>query len=142
MAGRVPVQPDLSIRDDKNVFVIGDMALLTDVSGRPVPGLAAAAMQEGKATAANILRDVRGEARVPFRYRDRGSMATIGRNRAVAQLGRLEFSGYVARVLWAVVHIALLGGARSRFMVLREWLWARYTRERSARLITENTYGR
>jgi NADH dehydrogenase len=69
-------------------------------------------------------------------------MATIGRDRAVAQLGRLEFSGYVARMLWAVVHVALLGGARSRFMVLREWLWARYTRERSARLITENTYER
>lgn len=141
-AGRVPVQPDLSIRDNKNIFVIGDMASLTDVAGKPVPGLAAAAMQEGKATAANILRDVRGEARVPFRYRDRGSMATIGRDRAVAQLGRLEFSGYVARMLWAVVHVALLGGARSRFMVLREWLWARYTRERSARLITENTYER
>ena len=141
-AGRVPVEPDLSLKGNKNVFVIGDMASLTDVKGMPVPGLAAAAMQEGKATAANILRDVWGEARVPFRYRDRGSMATIGRNRAVAQLGRLEFSGYVARMLWAVVHVALLGGARSRFMVLREWLWARYTRERSARLITENPYGR
>jgi NADH dehydrogenase len=138
-AGRVPVEPDLSLKGDKNVFVIGDMASLTDVKGTPVPGLAAAAMQEGKATATNILRDVRGEARVPFRYWDKGSMATIGRNRAVAQLGRLEFSGYVARVLWAVVHVALLGGARSRFMVLREWLWARYTRERSARLITDNT---
>ena len=97
-------------------------------------------MQEGKATAANILRDVRGEARVPFKYRDKGSMATIGRNRAVAQIGRLEFSGYLARMMWAVVHVALLGGARSRLMVLREWLWARYTRERSARLITDNTY--
>src|ERR1044072_3417854 len=102
-AGRVPVQPDLSIRDDKNVFVIGDMASLTDASGKPVPGLAAAAMQEGKAPAANILRDVRGEARVPFSYWDSGSMAPIGRNRAVAQLGRLEFSGYVARMMWAVV---------------------------------------
>jgi NADH dehydrogenase len=141
-AGRVPVQPDLSIKGDKNVFVVGDMASLTDASGKPVPGLAAAAQQEGKATAANILRDVRGKARVPFKYWDRGSMATIGRNRAVAQLGRLEFSGYVARMLWAFVHIALLGGGRSRLMVLREWLWARYTRERSARLITENTYGK
>ncbi|MBV8860198.1 MAG: NAD(P)/FAD-dependent oxidoreductase [Acidobacteria bacterium] len=141
-AGRVPVQPDLSIRDDKNVFVIGDMALLTDASGKPVPGLAAAAQQEGRATAANILRDVRGAARVPFSYWDKGSMATIGRNRAVAQVGRLGFSGYVARMMWAFVHVALLGGGRSRLMVLREWLWARYTRERSARLITGNTYGR
>src|SRR5262249_32989297 len=93
-AGRVPVGRDLSIRGDKNIFVIGDMASLKDVKGTPVPGLAAAAMQEGKVTAANILRDVRGEERVPFRYRDRGSMATIGRDRAVAHLGRLNFSGY------------------------------------------------
>lgn len=139
-AGHVPVGPDLSIRGEKNIFVIGDMASLKDVTGTPVPGLAAAAMQEGKATAANILRDLRGEERVPFRYRDRGLMATIGRDRAVAHLGRLNLSGYVARMLWAAVHIALLGGARNRFMVLREWLWARYTRERGARLITENTY--
>ena len=139
-AGRVFVEPDLTLKSDKNVFVIGDMASLKDVKGTAVPGLAAAAMQEGKATAANILRDVRGEARVPFKYWDKGSMATIGRNRAVAQMGRLELSGYLARMMWAVVHVALLGGARSRLMVLREWLWARYTRERSARLITDNTY--
>jgi NADH dehydrogenase len=141
-AGRVPVQPDLSIPGDKNIFVIGDMASLKDVSGKLVPGLASAAMQEGKATAANILRDLRGAERVPFKYWDKGSMATIGRNRAVAQVGKLEFSGYVARMMWAVVHIALLGGARNRYMVLREWLWARYTRERSARLIMGNTHER
>jgi NADH dehydrogenase len=138
-AGRVSVRPDLSLPDEQNIFVIGDMAALTDVSGVVVPGLAAAAMQAGKATAANILRDLRGAGRMPFKYKDRGSMATIGRNRAVAQVGRRGFSGYVARMMWAVVHIALLGGVRNRYMVLREWLWARYTRERSARLITEST---
>lgn len=137
-SGRVPVEPDLSIRGERNIFVIGDLASLTDVAGTLVPGLASAAMQEGKAVAANILRDLRGKARVPFRYRDKGTMATIGRNRAIAQIGRFGFSGYVARMMWAVVHIALLGGAHNRLMVLREWLWARYTRERSARLITEN----
>jgi NADH dehydrogenase FAD-containing subunit len=115
---------------------------LKDVNGAPEPGLAAAAMQESKATAVNILRDVRGEARVPYRYRDRGSMATIGRDLAVARLRRLEFSGYVARMLWALVLVALLGEARNRFMVPRGWLWARYTSQRSARLITEDTYGR
>jgi NADH dehydrogenase len=139
-AGRVSVRPDLSIPGDKDIFVIGDMASLKDVSGTLVPGLAAAAMQEGRATAANILRDLRGKERVPFKYNDKGSMATIGRNRAVAQIGKIELTGYVARMVWAVVHIALLGGTRNRFMVFREWLWARYTRERSARLITENSY--
>lgn len=139
-AGRIFVRPDLSIPDDTNIFVIGDMASLKDVSGTLVPGLASAAMQEGKATAANILRDLRGEQRVPFKYNDRGSMATIGRNRAVAQIGKVELSGYVARMAWAIVHIALLGGTRNRLMVFREWLWARYTRERSARLITDNSY--
>lgn len=141
-AGRVFVQPDLSIPDDKNIFVIGDMASLKDVSGKLVPGLAAAAMQEGKATAANILRDLQGVERVPFKYKNRGSMATIGRNRAVAEVGKLELSGYVARMIWAVIHIALLSGVRNRSMVFREWLWARYTRERSARLIMENTHER
>ncbi|MDX6711927.1 MAG: hypothetical protein QOH96_2943 [Blastocatellia bacterium] len=141
-AGRVFVRPDLSIPGDKNIFVIGDMASIKDVAGTLVPGLAAAAMQEGRATAANILRDLRGEERVPFKYKNRGSMATIGRNRAVAQFGNSEFSGYVARMMWAVVHIALLGGARNRYMVCREWLWARYTRERSARLITDSTYSK
>jgi NADH dehydrogenase len=141
-AGRVSVQPDLSIPDDKNMFVIGDMASLKDVSRKLVPGLASAAMQGGKATAANILRDLRGEARLPFKYKDKGSMATIGRNRAVAQVGKREFSGYVARMLWAVVHIALLDGVHNRYMVFREWLWARYTRERSARLIVGDTHER
>jgi NADH dehydrogenase len=140
--GRVSVQPDLSIPDDKNMFVIGDMASLKDVSGKLVPGLASAAMQEGKVTALNILRDLRGEERLPFKYKDKGSMATIGRNRAVAQVGTREFSGYVARMLWAIVHIALLDGVHNRFMVFREWLWARYTRERSARLIVGDTHER
>ena len=116
------------------------MAVLKDVSGTSVPGLASAAEQEGRAVAANILRDLRGDERVPFRYWDKGSMATIGRNRAVAQVGRFEFSGYIARMMWAVVHIALLSGAHNRLMVLREWLWARYTRERGARLITDSTF--
>jgi NADH dehydrogenase len=99
-------------------------------------------MQEGKVTALNILRDLLGEERLPFKYKDKGSMATIGRNRAVAQVGKREFSGYVARMLWAVVHIALLDGVHNRFMVFREWLWARYTRERSARLIVGDTHER
>lgn len=137
-AGRVPVEPDLSIADDKNIFVVGDMALIKDVSGTLVPGLASAAMQGGRATAENILRDLRGEKRIPFKYLDKGSMATIGRNRAVVKFGKLELSGFWARMLWDLVHLALLEGTRNRYMVLREWFWARHTRERSARLITES----
>jgi NADH dehydrogenase len=141
-AGRVPVRPDLSIPNDKNIFVIGDLASLKDVSGAIVPGLAQAATQEGKATSANILRDLRGEERLPFKYLNKGTMATIGHNRAVLQIGKFELSGYIARLMWSVVHIFLLEGTRNRIMVLREWLWARYTRERSARLITDNAYSK
>lgn len=138
LAGRILVQPDLSIPHYRNIFVIGDMASLKDSSGKLVPGLASAAMQEGKATSKNILRDLQGKERIPFKYLDKGSMATIGRNRAIVQFGKFEFSGYFARLLWDIVHVMLLEGARNRYMVLREWFWARHTRERSARLITEN----
>jgi NADH dehydrogenase len=136
-AGRVLVLPDLSLPEHPEVFVIGDLATLEDVNGREVPGLGAAAIQEGAATAANILRDLRGERRVPFRYRDKGSMATIGRNRAVAEIGRWHVSGILAWLLWALVHVFLLIGFRNRLWVMREWTWAYFTRERSARLITD-----
>ncbi|HKI00531.1 MAG TPA: NAD(P)/FAD-dependent oxidoreductase [Thermoanaerobaculia bacterium] len=136
-AGRVMVEPDMSLPGHPNVFVIGDMASLKDADGKVVPGLGAAATQQGKDTAANILRDLRGEPRVPFRYRDKGSMATIGRNRAVAQIGKLQFSGLIAWLLWAFVHVFLLIGFRNRLMTMREWMWAYFTRERSARLITD-----
>jgi len=136
-AGRVLVQPDLSLPGHPNVFVLGDMAFLKDANGNVVPGLGAAATQQGKATAANILRDLRGEPRVPFRYRDKGTMATIGRNRAVAQIGKLQFSGLLAWLQWAFVHVFLLIGFRNRLMTMAEWGWAYFTRERSARLITD-----
>jgi NADH dehydrogenase len=96
-------------------------------------------MQEGKAVSANILRDLRGKARVPFTYKDKGSMATIGRNRAVAVIGRWQLSGFIAWLMWAFVHVFLLIGFRNRLMVMREWTWAYFTRERSARLITGDT---
>jgi NADH dehydrogenase len=136
-AGRVLVEPDLSLPGHPNVFALGDMAFLKDADGQAVPGLGAAATQQGKDTAANILRDLRGETRVPFRYRDKGTMATIGRNRAVALIGKLQFSGLVAWSLWAFVHVFLLIGFRNRLMTMVEWIWAYFTRERSARLITD-----
>lgn len=138
-AGRVLVEPDLSVPGHREIFVIGDMAALDDAEGKPVPGLGAAATQEGKAVAANILRELRGEARLPFKYHDRGTMATIGRNRAVAEFGRWRLSGFTAWFLWLFVHVFLLIGFRNRLAVMREWIWAYFTRERSARLITGST---
>src|SRR6185369_1657049 len=107
-AGRVPVAPDLSLPWRREIFVIGDLSSLKDANGKPVPGLGAAALQEGRTAAANILRDLHGEARLPFRYFDKGSMATIGRKRAVAQIGRLHLSGYFAWLMWLFVHLVLL----------------------------------
>jgi len=135
-AGRVLIAPDLSLPSHSEIFVIGDMASLIDAAGKPVPGLGAAAMQQGRDAAKNILRDMRGEKRVAFKYKDKGSMATIGRNRAVAQIGGWQLSGTLAWLLWAFVHVFLLIGFRNRVMVMREWAWAYFTRERSARLIT------
>lgn len=138
-AGRVVVETDLSVPARKEIFVIGDMASIKDADGKIVPGLGAAATQEGKSVAANILRDLRGEERVPFKYKDKGNMATIGRNRAVAQIGSWHFSGYFAWLMWVIVHVFLLIGFRNRLSVMREWIWAYFTRQRSARLITETS---
>ncbi len=123
----------------REIFVIGDLASLKDANGKPVPGLGAAALQEGRTAAVNILRDLHGAARLPFKYFDKGTMATIGRRRAVAQIGRWHLSGYFAWLMWLFVHIVLLVGFRNRLMVMREWIWAFFTRERSARLITGDT---
>jgi NADH dehydrogenase len=136
-AGRVLIEQDLSLPGHREVFVIGDMSALTDVNGTPVPGLAAAATQQGKASAENILRDLRGEKRLPFRYQNRGTMATIGHNRAVAEFGKKRFTGWVAWLLWSVVHVFLLIGFRNRLSVMRQWIWAYLTRTGSSPLITE-----
>jgi NADH:ubiquinone reductase (H+-translocating) len=138
-AGRVPISADLSLPGRPEIFVIGDLSSLKDASGKPVPGLGSAALQEGKAAAANILRDLQGKQRLPFKYWDKGTMATIGRRRAIAQVGRWQFSGFFAWLMWLFVHLMLLVGFRNRLMVMREWAWAYFTRERSARLITGET---
>lgn len=136
-AGRVLIAPDLSLPGYREVFLIGDMSALTDVSGTPVPGLAAAAIQQGKAAAQNILRDLRGEKRLAFKYEDRGTMATIGHHRAVAEFGGKRFSGVIAWLLWSLVHVFLLIGFRSRVTVMRQWIWAYLTRAGASPLITE-----
>jgi len=137
-AGRVLIEQDLSVPGHPAIFVIGDMAALTDASGTPVPGLGAAAVQEGKAAAQNILRDLRGNARLSFTYQDWGILATIGHHRAVAQFGDRTFSGFLAWLLWALVHIVLLIGFRNRVAVMSQWVWAYLTRQGSSPLITEH----
>ena len=135
-AGRVFVQPDLTIPEHKNVFVIGDMASLKQENGDPVPGVSPAAMQMGTLTAKNILAELKGRERRNFIYVDKGTMATIGRSKAIAQLAGLKFKGLIAWVMWLGLHVFFLIGFRNRIIVMLEWFWAYLTRERSARLIT------
>jgi NADH dehydrogenase len=134
-AGRVIVGPDLSIPGHPEVFVIGDLASLT-IDGKPVPGVAPAAMQEGKHTARNILRAIRGEPLLAFRYHDKGSLATIGRSAAVADLGKIKLSGVPAWLAWLFIHILFLIGFRNRVLVLIQWAWSFFSYDRGARLIT------
>lgn len=135
-AGRVLVNPDLTIPRHPEVFVIGDLAALKDKDGSWLPGVAPVAMQQGAATARNIARDLRGEPHENFHYLDKGSLATIGRAAAVAQFGKVHISGFVAWLAWLFIHIFFLIGFRNRLIVLIQWAWSYFTYERGARLIT------
>jgi len=134
--GRVEVAPDLSLPGDPGIFVVGDLALVTDRGGEPLPGLAPVALQQGEAAGRNIARLVAGQPTRKFRYRDRGTMATIGRGAAIAQIGPLRLWGFPAWVAWIFVHVLFLVGFRNRIAVLLEWAWAYVTWQRGARLIT------
>ncbi|MBK7931967.1 MAG: NAD(P)/FAD-dependent oxidoreductase [Acidobacteria bacterium] len=135
-AGRVHVENDLSLKDHPNIFVIGDMASLLQENGEPVPGVSPAAMQMGNATASNILAELNGEPREKFTYWDKGTMATIGRKKAIAEAAGMKFKGFVAWLMWLFLHVFFLIGFRNRVSVMFSWFWAYLTRERSARLIT------
>ena len=135
-AGRVRVEPDVSIPGHPEVFAIGDMALFIGPDGKPLPGVAQVAIQQGRLAARNILATVAGRQRAEFRYRDLGTMATVGRRRAIAVLGPLRLSGLLAWLAWLFVHLMALVGFHNRLAVFREWLWSYFTSDRSARLIT------
>jgi NADH:ubiquinone reductase (H+-translocating) len=135
-AGRVWVEPDLSVPDRPEVFVVGDLIAKTQ-GGKPLPGVAPLAIQSGRHAAEGVLRSVAGKARTPFTYADKGSMATIGRNRAVAQIGKLQFSGVLAWWAWLLVHVMSLVEFKSRLSVLFEWAWAYVTWQRRSRIILE-----
>ncbi len=134
-AGRVVVRPDLSLSGDPWVFVIGDAAHCPTPEGRPLPGLAAVAMQEGRYVAKIIAGQIPEGSRTPFDYKDRGILATIGRAKAVAQFGPVGLSGVVAWLAWCFVHIFFLIGFRNRFRVMFEWIWYYVTFKPGARLI-------
>ena len=136
-AGRVQVANDLTIPGYRDIFVIGDLAAYPDANGHLVPGVAPAAIQMGQAVGDSVFRDLRGESRKTFHYVDKGSLATIGRSRAVADVRGLHFSGFVAWLSWALIHVFFLIGFKNRAFVLADWMWAYFTYQRGARLITD-----
>lgn len=141
-AGRIMVQPDLSLPGRPEVFVIGDMARLEDpATGRPLPGVAPVAMQQGRHAARTVAARLDGRPSTPFRYKEKGNLATIGRAKAVAELPYLKTSGFVAWMLWIVVHIAYLIGFQNRLLVITRWAFSFFTHGRGARLITAGVRG-
>lgn len=135
-AGRINVNPDLSVPGHPNIFVVGDLAALTQ-DGKPIPGVGPAAIQEGKAAAKNLLRDLHRQPRKNFRYWNKGDLAVIGRSRAIADLGWIRFSGRLAWFFWLFVHILYLVGFRNRIIVLIEWAYAYFINQAGVRLITD-----
>jgi NADH dehydrogenase len=133
-SGRVIVEPDLSVKGHRNIFVAGDQAHFAVPNGT-LPGVAPVAIQQGRFLAGNILRELQGGEREAFRYHDKGRMATIGRSKAITQVGRIELGGFVAWLIWLVVHVYYLTGFRRRFFVVLSWAWSYLTFRRGARLI-------
>ncbi|MCA9003066.1 MAG: NAD(P)/FAD-dependent oxidoreductase, partial [Planctomycetes bacterium] len=136
-SGRVPVEPNLSVLGHPNVFVIGDLAACPGANGKPLPGVAPVAIQQGAFVADWLAKRAAGKPTpTAFAYRDRGSMATIGRAAAVAQIGKRRFTGFFAWIMWLLVHLMLIVQFQNRVMVLMQWAWYYLTFNRSARLIT------
>jgi NADH dehydrogenase len=135
-AGRVKVNPDLSVPGHPEIFAIGDLATFQQ-DGRLVPWVAPAAMQQGRFAAKSIIRDLRRQPREKFHYFNKGDLATIGRSRAIADFGRVKFTGRLAWFLWLFVHIMYLVGFRNRIVVFIEWAYAYFTYQAGVRLITD-----
>ncbi|HWL52003.1 MAG TPA: NAD(P)/FAD-dependent oxidoreductase [Chthoniobacteraceae bacterium] len=138
-AGRVVVEPDLTVPGHPNVFVIGDMASFSHQGGQPLPGVSPVAMQQGRYAARKILAELEGRDMRPFHYVDKGSMATIGRHAAVADLRGLYFNGFAAWLAWLFVHLIFLVGFRARILVFIQWVWSYINYYRGVRLITGRT---
>jgi NADH dehydrogenase len=138
--GRVIVEPDLSVKGHPNVFVAGDQASFTHQTGKPLPGTAPVAMQQGRYLARLIRRELAGKPRQPFRFVDKGQMATIGRSRAIVEMGRLKMAGFPAWLLWLIVHIYYLTGFKNRLLVVLQWAWSYLSFRRGARLIVNKEW--
>ncbi len=135
-AGRIILEPDLTLPHHKNVFAVGDMTSFTHQDGKPLPGVSPVAMQMGRTAANNILHALKGEPYEQFQYVDKGSMATIGRHAAIAEMGKLHLSGLLAWLAWLFVHLIFLIGFRNRVAALFNWAWSYFTYQRGSRLIT------
>ena len=133
--GRVVVEADLTVRGQPNIFVAGDQARFTHQTGKPLPGTAPVAMQQGRYIAQTILGDLHGRHRRPFHFVDKGQMATIGRSRAVLEIGKIKLAGWIAWATWLIVHIYYLTGFKNRLLVVLQWAWSYLTFGRGARLI-------
>lgn len=138
-AGRVMVAPDLSLPGYPDIFVIGDLAYCRNQHGQPLPGVAQVAIQQGHYVAQLIRHRLRGHTQPSFHYRDRGSMAIVGRAVAVADVGGRHFSGLLAWLAWLFIHLVHLVEFENRLLVVIQWAWNYFTRDRSARLITEES---
>jgi NADH dehydrogenase len=136
-SGRIVVEPDLTIRGHPEIFVIGDLAQCKDQNGKPLPGLAPVAMQEGRYAARLIAARLKGKSFPAFHYHDKGTMATIGRSSAVVDLGWIRFGGWLAWVTWLFVHLMYIVQFHNKLLILLQWAWNYFTRNRSARLITQ-----
>jgi len=141
-SGRVLVEPDLSLLNHPEIFVIGDLANYRQPTGQPLPGLAPVAMQEGEYVARLLRNRLDGKTTAPFRYKDRGNMAIVGRGSAVAHIGRFQLAGFGAWLAWLFVHIVNLIEFENKILVLVQWAWYYFRRNRAARLITGDTYTR
>ena len=138
--GRLFVEPDLSLQGFPNIFVAGDQAHVNHQTGKPLPGLAPVAVQQGRFLATNIIREIEGKARQQFYYLDKGQLATIGKNRALVQTKRIKSGGIVAWWLWLIVHIFYLIGFKNRIFVILNWAWSYVTFEKGARLIVPKNW--
>lgn len=138
-AGRVIVNNDCSVNNKPEVFVIGDAALYYDKNGKQLPGVCPVAIQQGKYIAKIISRQIPKEKRKPFKYFDKGNLATIGKAKAIMQIGKFKISGFIAWIAWVFIHILYLIGFRNRYKVLAEWIWLYITNRNGIRLITQKT---
>jgi NADH dehydrogenase len=138
-AGRLQVEPDLTVSGHPDIFAIGDTVAINGPDGKPVPGIAPAAKQQGRYVAETIKARLRGETLGPFRYKHAGSLAQIGKRKAVIELGRLKLRGTIAWWLWGIAHIYFLIGLRNRLQVAISWLWIHARDQRAARLITQGS---